>query len=129
MVGAASRAVFAGLIAAQAAHSVEEYAFRLYDVLAPARAVSDALGVARPLGFAIGNAALVGFGLWCYFARVRPGRGAWRGFAWLWGIVEIANGLGHGALALAAGGYFPGLYTAPLLVLLGAALIRSLPRS
>ncbi len=128
MAGVAIRNIFAGLIAAQAAHSVEEYAFRLYDVLAPARAVSDALGVERPLGFAIANAALVGFGLWCYFARIRPGRGSWRGFARLWGLLEVANGLGHGALSLAAGGYFPGLYTAPLLVLLGAALIRSLLR-
>jgi hypothetical protein len=33
------RSAFLALILAQAAHSVEQYAFRLYDVLAPARYV------------------------------------------------------------------------------------------
>jgi hypothetical protein len=32
-----ARQLFLWLIVAQAAHSVEEYQFRLYDVLAPAR--------------------------------------------------------------------------------------------
>lgn len=121
-----SRRLFPLLIAAQAAHSAEEYLTRLYDVLAPARAVSDALGFDRSSGFVIANAALVGFGLWCYLARVRPGRGAARGLAWFWAALETANGLAHAGLALAAGGYFPGLATAPLLLGLGLALGWSL---
>lgn len=110
------------LIAAQAVHSVEEYGLRLYDLLAPARFVSELLGFERSLGFALANSALILFGLWCYAARVRPRRGAWRMLAWGWAVLEIANGLGHGALALAAGGYFPGVATAPLLVAVGGWL-------
>ncbi len=111
------------LIVAQAIHSIEEYWFRLYDLLAPARAVSDALGIYRPAGFAISNAALIGFGLWCYFARIRRGRPGSRGLAWFWAVVEILNALAHCALALAAGGYFPGIATAPFLLAAGSFLI------
>jgi hypothetical protein len=118
-----TRIAFLLLIGAQALHSIEEYRFRLYDVLAPARAVSEALGVDRQLGFAVANAALIGFGLWCYFARVRPDHGWGRGFAWFWALLEIANALAHGALAIAAGGYFPGLATAPLLLAAGLHLV------
>lgn len=114
-----TRIGFLLLIGAQALHSIEEYLFRLYDVLAPARAVSEALGFDRQLGFAVANAALIGFGLWCYFARVRPGHASGRGFAWFWALLEIANAIAHGALALWAGGYFPGLATAPLLLAAG----------
>lgn len=121
--------LFGLLVAIQAVHSIEEYWFRLYDVLAPARAVSDALGVPRPAGFALTNLALVGFGLWCWLARARPERGAWRGFAWFWAVMESANGLAHGALAIAAGGYFPGLATAPLLLGFGLALAWQLRRA
>lgn len=120
------RRAFLLLIAAQIVHSIEEYWFRLYDLFAPARAVSDALGIHRPTGFAIANAALIGFGLWCYFARVRPGLPGARALAWFWAVTEILNGLAHGALALAAGGYFPGLATAPLLLAAGLFLISSL---
>jgi hypothetical protein len=122
------RHVFLALILAQAAHSVEEYAFRLYDVLAPARYVSSLIGVDRQIGFVIVNSALVLFGLWCWAARVGPGRGAARGLAWFWALLEMANGCAHLVLAARAGGYFPGLATAPLLLGLGgwlALVLRS----
>ena len=123
-----ARNLFLLLIAAQAIHSVEEFHFRLFDRLLPARYVADAFGVDRPLGFAIANSALIAFGLWCWFARVRPGRGAALGLAWFWALLECANGLAHFALAVAAGGYFPGLATAPLLLGIGALLIVQLVR-
>ena len=117
-----ARTIFLLLIVAQAAHSIEEYCLRLYDLFAPTRFVTGLLGFDHSIAFAITNAALISFGLWCYLARVRPGRGAWRGLAWFWAVLEIANGLGHGALALDAGGYFPGLATAPALLAVGAWL-------
>jgi hypothetical protein len=107
------------LVMAQAAHSVEEYAMRLYDVLAPARFVSRLVSGDLSTGFAVVNAALVAFGLWCYAVPIRSGRPSGRRWAWPWVAVELANGVGHFALAFAAGGYFPGLITAP--ALLGAA--------
>ena len=65
-----SRATFLALIVAQAAHSIEEYVFRLFDVLAPARFMSGLLSSDLARGFAIANIALVLFGVWCYVARV-----------------------------------------------------------
>jgi hypothetical protein len=114
------------LILVQAVHSAEEYLFRLYDVLAPARYVSGLFGVPPPLGFIISNSLLVLLGLWCWFALVRPQRPSARVVAWLWALGEIANALGHTALAVAAGGYFPGLATAPLLLAAGGWLVMRL---
>ena len=111
-----SRFVFLLLILAQAAHSVEEYYTRLYEVFTPARVVSSLVSADLPLGFLIVNAALVAFGLWCWAVPVRAGRRAAGGLMWFWTILELANGLGHSALTLAQGGYFPGAGTAPLLL-------------
>ena len=122
------RTAFLLLILAQAVHSAEEYAFRLWDHLAPARYVAGLFGVPPPLGFLISNGLLVLFGLWCWLALVRPQRPSARIVAWGWGALELANGVGHILLALAAGGYFPGLYTAPLLLAAGAWLVWRLTR-
>ena len=119
---------FLALIVAQAAHSSEEYVFRLYDRFAPAMWVSDSLGLPRPLGFLIANAALVLFGLWSYLAVIRPNRPLAPAFAWGWAVIEILNGLAHIVLALLAGGYFPGLATAPFLLAIGLALSLGLAR-
>ena len=121
--------LFLLLILSQAAHSVEEYLFRLYDVFAPAHYVSTMLGLPAPRGFAIDNILLVLFGLWCWFARVRHERPGARGLAWFWALLETANGVGHISFALAARGYFPGLATAPLLLGLGACLVVRLVRT
>ena len=102
--------------------------FRLYDLFAPARMVSELLGITRPAGFVVANGLLVLIGLWCWTARVRAGRRGARALAWLWALVELANGLGHVALAILAGGYFPGLATAPLLIAAGAWLLSRLAR-
>jgi hypothetical protein len=117
-----SRSAFLALILAQAAHSIEEYVFRLFDVFAPARFVSALVSDDRAVGFALVNAGLVAFGLWCYFARVRAGHPSGRAFAWFWAGLEFANGTGHSALALSRGGYFPGVATAPLLLGVSAFL-------
>ena len=123
-----ARLAFLLLVLAQAAHSVEEYAFRLWEVLAPARFVSGLIGLDPATGFAIANAALVGFGLWCRAVPVRRGWPSARALAWAWATVEGANGCGHVALAVAAGGYFPGLLTAPLLLAAAAFLAWCLTR-
>jgi hypothetical protein len=47
------RTLFLALTLAQAAHSVEEYEFRLYDVWPPARAISGLISDDREVGFAV----------------------------------------------------------------------------
>jgi hypothetical protein len=56
------------------------------------------------------------------------GWGAARPIAWVWAGAETANGLAHCGLAVAAGGYFPGLATAPLLLAAAANLAARLAR-
>ena len=125
---ARSRAAFLVLIAVQAVHSAEEYWFRLYDVFAPTRILSEAIGPDRVTGFLIGNAALLILAVGSYFASIRSGDKMARGLAWFWALLEIANGLNHVALALAAGAYFPGVATAPLLLAAAGFLAVRLTR-
>lgn len=123
-----SRSAFLILVPAQAAHSIEEYVFKLYDVFAPARFVSSFISDDLATGFGVANAAIVAFGIWCYLARVRPGHSSARQWIWPWAVVESANGLGHAIIAAGRGQYFPGVFTAPALLAvslyLGARLVR-----
>ena len=123
------QSLFLGLILAQAAHSIEEYYFRLYDVLAPARFISGLVSSNLALGFAIANGALVLLGLWCYLARVRKGHASALGWAWFWTILEAINGANHLMLAVSSRGYFPGAATAPLLLGLSLWLGVTLSRA
>jgi hypothetical protein len=107
---------FLVLILTQAAHSVEEYVFRLYDVLAPARFISSLFSDDLRAGFAMFNVGVLVLGLWCYLARVRPMHPAARQCVWLWVVVEAANGTAHLVMAIAAGAYAPGVATAPVLL-------------
>jgi hypothetical protein len=127
---AKTRGVFLALIVAQAAHSVEEYRFRLFDVLAPARFVSGLFSSDLPTGFAIANGLLVLLGGLCYLVLVRPDRPGAAGVIWFWAVLELANGTAHVVRAVEQGGYFPGVATAPVLLELSVYLmsrLRELP--
>ena len=116
------------LVLAQAAHSIEEYATGLFEVFAPAGLVSGLVANDLGIGFAIINSVIVAFGLWCYFVPIRAGWPSSRSWAWLWALVELANGIGHTGLALSQGGYFPGAVTAPVLFIVAAWLAVLLVR-
>ena len=118
-----ARSVFLALIVAQAVHSVEEFRYRLYDVFAPAGFVSTLVSSDPRRGFAIANLALVLFGVWCYVARVRPNHRSAAAFAWGWAVLELVNGLGHITFTIERGGYFPGVVTAPFLLMIAAYLM------
>lgn len=122
------RYTFLALVLAQAAHSIEEYAFRLYEVFAPARFVSSLISDNAATGFAVGNIALVLFGFWCYLARVRSAHQSAAAWMWFWALLEFANGIGHSAVAFARGTYFPGVVTAPVLLALSIYLASQLAR-
>jgi hypothetical protein len=117
-----SRFTFLALLLAQAAHSIEEYAFHLFDVFTPARFVSSLVSDDLSTGFAVVNTALVLFGLWCYFIPVRLGRPSARNWMWFWILIEFGNGVGHPIIALTRGAYFPGVITAPVLLVLSIYL-------
>jgi hypothetical protein len=110
--------VFLLLILAQGAHSIEEFVTKLYEVFAPARFVSSLVSNDLAVGFVVVNAVLVTLGLWCWAVPVRKGWQAARGLIWFWIILELGNGIGHYVLAWSRGGYFPGVATAPLLLVL-----------
>ena len=115
--------LFLGLAISQAAHSIEEFYFRLFDVFAPARYLSGLISVNLALGFAIGNALVVTLAFWTYFFRVRRAVSSAIAWIWAWSLVELGNGIGHIFFAVDAGAYFPGVYTAPFLFVFSLALL------
>ncbi|MHC4404822.1 MAG: HXXEE domain-containing protein [Planctomycetota bacterium] len=120
--------MFLALVGAQALHSIEEVLFRLYEVFAPARFVSELVSSNPAIGFAMLNAGIVAFGVLCYVAWIRPGTPSARMWLWLWAVVELVNGIVHSAVAVVRGGYFPGVVTAPILIVIALFLGRHLLR-
>jgi hypothetical protein len=121
-----SRILFLLLVITQVAHSVEEYVTRLYQIFAPARFVSGLVSDDLAVGFVIVNAIIIMAGIWCYLGPVRSGRDAAWPVAWLWTVIELANGIGHIVFAVLAGGYFSGALTAVVLVCTATCLGISL---
>ena len=123
-----SQRLFGLLVLAQAAHSIEEYIFRLWESLPPARLIAGLISSDLERGFAIGNVALFLFGAWCYLWPVRRGWPSARTLMWAWAMVEIANGFVHPLWSLRQGMYTAGTVTAPFLGVLGFLLARELRR-
>ncbi len=119
---------FLALAVLQTLHSLEEFLFRLWEHLAPARFLSSLISDDLPLGFAIFNLAIIAFAFWCYFVPVRNASSSARIIVLFWAILEVLNGVGHIGFGLSSGGYFPGLYTAPFVLLIGIALLSQLAR-
>jgi uncharacterized membrane protein HdeD (DUF308 family) len=119
-------ASFFALIAIQAAHSVEEYLGRLYDVFPPAKFVSGLLSQDLRFGFFIGNVLLLTFGLWCFFWPIRRRWRSAMAIGWLWVTIELINGVVHPLWSLHELRYTPGVATAPLLFIVALYLARQL---
>ena len=129
VLGAEVRQPFAALITAQAAHSCEEYIWRLYDSFPPARFVSSLVASDLQRGFLIANLVIVGFGVWCVVWPVRHNWPSARPLMWLWVVVELSNGIVHPAWSIVQGGYTPGVATAPVLFVLAILVARRLSAS
>jgi hypothetical protein len=106
---------FAVLVAAQAAHSIEEYLGRLWESFPPASFLTGLVSADREVGFIVINSALVMFGLWCLIWPVRRNWQSATALAWFWVVLETVNGIGHIGWSLGRGAYTPGLLTAPVL--------------
>ena len=117
---------FLALVTAQAAHSIEEYVGRLYEVFPPARFVSGLVSQDLQRGFLIFNVALVAFGFWCFLWPLRRHWGVAPAMAWLWVGIELVNGIGHPLWSLTQRAYTPGVATALLLLVLAVVLARQL---
>jgi hypothetical protein len=126
VLGPEARRAFAALIAAQAAHSCEEYVWRLYESFPPARFVSSLVSSDLQRGFLIANLVVVGSGVWCLFGPVRHNWPSARPLAWLWVVIEFCNGIGHVLWSIMQGGYTPGVVTAPILFVLAVIVARRL---
>jgi hypothetical protein len=119
---------FAALVAAQAAHSIEEYAGRLWESFPPAAYLTGLVSADRELGFIIINVALAAFGVWCLLWPVGKAWASAAIFAWIWVVIETINGIGHPLWSLRQGNYTPGTLTAPILLVLALYLARQLVR-
>ena len=113
---------FIALVAVQAAHSVEEYIGRLYDVFPPARFVSGLMSTDSRRGFVIFNVVLVLFGVWCYLWPIRKWWPSATVVGWFWVTIELINGIGHPLWSFREHAYTPGIVTAPLLLALAISL-------
>jgi hypothetical protein len=122
------QATFLGLIATQAAHSIEEYFGRLYEVFPPARFVSGLISQDLQLGFIFFNVALVAFGVWCWLWPVRRRSPLLVMVTWFWIVLEVFNGVGHLLWSIREMRYMPGSATAPVLLVLAIALARQAGR-
>ena len=118
--------IFLALVIAQAAHVLEEYAGRLWEVFPPARFFTGLVSRDLETGFIIINASVVAFGFWCFFWPVRRRWPAAPVFMWAWVVLELVNGVGHPVWSLTQGGYTPGVVTAVPLFVLSVCLAREL---
>ena len=108
--------LFATLVVFQAAHSLEETIFDLYDLLPYIRWMDDVAPGCAFIFFVVANMTFVLFGGWCYVARVRPWHPNAGVFVTLWVVIEILNGILHPGWSLISGTYIPGTATAPFLL-------------
>jgi len=121
---------FGALVAAQSAHSIEEYLGRLWQSFPPAAFLTGLISSDRELGFVVINCAIVAFGIWCLFWPVRKNWASAPAIMWFWILVETINGIGHPAWSIQQGEYTPGVITAPILLALAVYLaiqLRSAP--
>ena len=114
-------ALFGVGICLQTLHAAEEYSTRFYERF-PA-----AVGLAAwPAEFfVLFNVAWLAIWIAAAFG-LKSGRRLAFFAIWFFAIAAVANGIAHPLLALRAGGYFPGLWSAPLLGILGVWLWRRL---
>lgn len=116
---------FFWLITAQLIHALEEYAFELWVVFAPARYLSGLVSENVEFGYILINITIILAGYFCCFKIIATGSN-WTNFIILfWLFFETGNGLGHIVLSGLLGYHIPGLFTSPLLLIAAFVLWRS----
>ena len=118
------KTTFLLLVLLQGLHSIEEYIGRLWEVFLPARLASNAVADNTEKGFIIINCCLFTFGILCWLVPVRKDHSSAYILIWLWIIIEMINGIVHPFVAIYRGTYFPGVITAPFLLVFSIFLCR-----
>lgn len=114
------------LIITQGIHSSEEYIYKLWEVLYPARLISSLVSENLKTGFLIVNIGIFLLGILSWlFISFKHNLLAYI-LVWFWVTLELINGIGHPMLALSTKGYFPGLVSSFILLLLDIYLIKQL---
>jgi hypothetical protein len=113
----AGRHLYPGLVIAQFLHGFEDFVTGFHEVF-PLFSLAPEFFILLHLGLTLLLAALI--------PSVAHGRPWALKLAKFWAVVEILNGAGHIMIAVIEWDYYPGLWTAPLLLIFGAALGRSL---
>ncbi|MGH9788196.1 MAG: HXXEE domain-containing protein [Candidatus Acidiferrales bacterium] len=117
----------------QAMHSIEEMRTGLYNFFWTVTGLIHDAFPSFPqfrwdaVTFAVVNMGIITFVLGMA-PFVREGRGWALSLAAVVAVIEILNGMGHLSAAFYFGGYVPGAASAPLLLILGAVLLRELLR-
>jgi hypothetical protein len=115
----AGRHLYPGLIFARFIHTFEDYVTG-YQELSPLSSVPPEFFVLFHIAILILLAAAT--------PSVSAGRRWALRLAKAWAILEILNGTSHIMISVIVWAYYPGFWTAPLLVLFGSALGLSLRR-
>ena len=121
-----TRLLFLVLVLVQGLHSIEEYIGQLWEVFRPARFLTGLISSDLELGFLVANIGLFVFGIWCWYVPVRKGFSNARGLVAFWIVLEMINGIGHSLMAIYEFKYFPGVVTAPILLVISLSLARKM---
>ena len=121
--------IFLILVLLQAAHSVEEYVGRLWEVFAPARYLTGLISNNHDFAFLILNIGFIVFGIFCWLFIISTKSEISTIILWFWIIIELINGLGHTIYAIFQKEYVPGLITAPLIFITALFLVKQMKKN
>ncbi len=111
------RHIYPGLVIARFLHNFEDFVAGYYGSF-PVFSISPEFFVSLHIAFFLLLAAMI--------PSVAHGRPWAIRLARVYAVIEIMSGVGHLMISLIEWNYYPGMWTAPLLVVFGAALGRSL---
>ncbi len=113
----AGRHLYPALVVAQVLHAFEDYVADYHERF-PLFSLAPEFFVSLNLALFLLLTAMI--------PSVAHGRVWALKLAKFWAIVQILSGAGHLMIALVEWGYYPGMWTAPLLLIFGAVLGQSL---
>ena len=112
------------LVLVQGIHSFEEYVGEIWEKFPPARFLCNLVSDNLVTGFLVINIGLFVFGLWCWLFPIKNKYFYAQILLWFWIVLELINGIGHSIWTIVQKGYTPGMFTAPILLVIVIVLLR-----